>query len=121
MRIWYWSSDVCSSALFFKQRAVQEEAWRPLDAVLAALLRHVDHRLHVLLVGKAGFGLLLGHAALLHEIDIAEIGRPAGRDVGRALALQLLEQGLRLGCLEIGREACRERVRQYVLISVVAV
>src|SRR3546814_2144294 len=37
----------------FKQRAVQEEAWRPRDAVLAALLRHVDHRLHVLLVGKA--------------------------------------------------------------------
>src|SRR3546814_15898378 len=99
MRISDWSSDVCSSDL------------RPVGAVAQggvqhrAALRHVD--------------LLAAEHGLARALDIG------GARQGQQLVQRLRQdEVLRIGeqqVVEIGRPSCRERVFQYVLLSVVAV
>src|SRR3546814_16899674 len=97
MRISDWSSDVCSSDLLIEILA---------DALGADVELHVD-------LG-CGLPLIDGGRARIFERQILHILRdePDRRTVVLAVAQ-------RFG--EIGRASCRERVCQYVSISVVAV
>src|SRR3546814_20904315 len=92
MRISDWSSDVCSSDL------AGEEHNRELQA-LGGVQRHQrDHALVVVTLGDVvGVG---------HQTDLLE--ESGERPLGVA------------GLVQIGRASCRERVCQYVSISVVA-
>src|SRR3546814_20477352 len=91
MRISDWSSDVCSSDLLAVKAMEEELVLAYVDGALAGCL----------------FAAPRGDALYLGKIAV----RPGLQ--GRGLARRLLAQ--------IGRASCRERVCQYVLISVVAV
>src|SRR3546814_14232233 len=92
MRISDWSSDVCSSDLVGR---------RPGDRLDARRLPDPGPRPHL----RVEVGGL--------DVALLDLGRGDGvvGDVG----------GADLGAGEIGRASCRERVCQYVWISVVAV
>src|SRR3546814_17404107 len=98
MRISDWSSDVCSS-----------------DLVVAAPKRVARHRI---------FGVTVGIHRHGHAVDTLSDGR---RDVLEMMVRRLMGgiehggQPARIVFYQIGRAACRERVCQDVLISVVAV
>src|SRR3546814_20054632 len=117
MRISDWSSDVCSSDL----------ANSPVDAVLPT------QELADLLVGTGEE--LLGEFAHLDSCDVVDRLLDAADDrrvahqntfdeVARLLRLApdtARDPAARFGRIEIGRAACRERERQYWMISGVAV
>src|SRR3546814_20447193 len=121
MRISDWSSDVCSSDLLIVAHAATAVG-------LAAALP-------LLIVASPGAGPSAGNAVLPYVVAVAvalaflELHRHILRglhagDLGEALVILLLPvlaAGALLTFGNIGRSACRERVVQYVYISVVAV
>src|SRR3546814_12185625 len=106
MRISDWSSDVCSSDLLAEVLAE--------EVVQAAIL-----------VGEDGDRRIVAHRAdrLLLVLDhrmqdqLQILHRPADRDLTAAQRIPCQRPRL----VEIGRASCRERVCQYVWISVGAV
>src|SRR3546814_17655219 len=101
MRISDWSSDVCSSDL---PRLPEVEEHLLLVAVI---------------VGIAGRDLAAPVERKTHGFELAAHRGDVFRRPGGGMHL-VLEGGV-LGRQEIGRASCRERVCQYVLMSVVAV
>src|SRR3546814_12026004 len=101
MRISDWSSDVCSSDLELDLGHAQKGA---ADTV-PGIVRHavVEHRAAV----AAQLDRALG-AVLMKAVALQGDHRVGMRQLGHALRIQ------------IGRASCRERVCQYVSISVVA-
>src|SRR3546814_18204258 len=99
MRISDWSSDVCSSDLVVvRVRGLEAEANRIGVNVV------VDKK--VLPVVDRVVGVAVVRLAIRQEVEaVLRVGRQP-RDVGRQV--------------EIGRASCRERVCQYVSISVVS-
>src|SRR3546814_15839387 len=116
MRISDWSSDVCSSDLIFTHGLVSSQTgWGAATICDAPSLFQPQMR------NSCGSVLFL-----VHQLVGADPGHH-----GAQLGTRLLDRmsggprtgGLqfRLTCAEIGRASCRERVCQYVKISVVAV
>src|SRR3546814_19663545 len=101
MRISDWSSDVCSSDL----QQVVEQVGRLVHHALPATARSFDHRLHRFLADLLGD---LVEAAMEQARGVRAVG------IGAAAALDHRVER------NIGRASCRERVCQYVYISVVA-
>src|SRR3546814_19935287 len=93
MRISDWSSDVCSSDLTVAQTEEQPLA-------LFHLGKQPGGQHHAVAIGGAA---VLERDAMHHRIAVEPVIAPALRPI------------------EIGRASCRERVCQYVSISVVAV
>src|SRR3546814_13381399 len=106
MRISDWSSDVCSSDL---------KTMKPVLTLLGLGAACMACCLPVIAPALAGLGLTgIGIAGL----GVAALGWAAGLAIGVAfLAAGILWMRRR----QIGRASCRERVCQYVCISVVAV
>src|SRR3546814_15486672 len=101
MRISDWSSDVCSSDLFAGEG---EEAVRRRAAPLRIARREM---VADVAVGKAAKD---------------RVGQRVKRDIGIAMALKSMTmRDFYPADPQIGRTSCRERVGQYVYISVVAV
>src|SRR3546814_13343568 len=122
MRISDWSSDVCSSDLHgFRFRKLREfvhheaDGFRPHCATTLVFLpraigEEVSAKHFIEKRGDVGEGLSFG----LVDADVERDRQPfAGVDVAHAAQIHAGE--------EIGRAAGRERVCQYVWISVVAV
>src|SRR3546814_16715804 len=95
MRISDWSSDVCSSDLARRAPADVGVVAARADVEQQLLAGIVEHRRDHRDVGQVG-------AAVVGRVQRIDVTRPHGRP-------------------EIGRASCRERVCQYVYISVVAV
>src|SRR3546814_16423790 len=105
MRISDWSSDVCSSDL---RRLKGEERLR----------LHRLQRRDALEAGEEDRGNRLVAMDVHRPVDAAFIHRiPHAQHLGAALRRRIVPFAVE----EIGRASCRERVCQYVLISVVAV
>src|SRR3546814_15660941 len=98
MRISDWSSDVCSSDLLPDDEATRR----------AAMIRKA--RLQAQVAGALGAALMIAACNPSATDDAATAPATADRQALWANALR-----------EIGRASCRERVCQYVEISVVAV
>src|SRR3546814_10543599 len=101
MRISDWSSDVCSSDLLgglAQARRFGEHGFQKLQRNDFATF--VDHRVDA------------RHADVLEHGEVLDIGLAKGHPETDAPDF---------GQVEIGRASCRERVCQYVYISVVAV
>src|SRR3546814_14292061 len=111
MRISDWSSDVCSSDLF-DRLAPDYSAIRKSRHTIKVMAR--DNVLHP--QQKQFFQMALPEIfeGLTHSIADSEETIP-GKEVARIAALEMRE------VREIGRASCRERVCQYVSISVVGV
>src|SRR3546814_13929029 len=97
MRISDWSSDVCSSDL-------ADDVTRICFFDGLAISRHEHQRVRH-----------PHHAVEPHAVNVHALAVDAGADPQERDAVAML------GVHEIGREACRERVCQYVSITVVAV
>src|SRR3546814_13676163 len=105
MRISDWSSDVCSSDLRLHRRAVTASQDDAAEEV--PLVREIHRRVAQGMAAALGVGGIHRRAASL------EVGELAGSIVGAHQDPAAIAQ--------IGRASCRERVGQYVEISVVAV
>src|SRR3546814_11050148 len=95
MRISDWSSDVCSSDLARAKRQCLDDVMTASDAAIDQNLAHPRYAIRDF--GKrsnGGLGVVELHSAMI---------------------------GYRYAIGQIGRASCRERVCQYVYISVVAV
>src|SRR3546814_13984031 len=101
MRISDWSSDVCSSDL---GTGIDQ----PYPRANAGLYARIAERGAVVSEYLPGTGVHRGHFPARNRII-----------AGLSLGVLVVEAAERSG--EIGRAACRERVCQYVSISVVAV
>src|SRR3546814_18643226 len=113
MRISDWSSDVCSSDLLsFGQVVAQVLAQRGL---VGAVVEHVVGDLE----GVAQREAVVVQPCLHRRIGAGQQrAQPGGRgEQHRGLAFDHAQVG---GFVQIGRASCRERVCQYVYISVVA-
>src|SRR3546814_9985964 len=93
LRISDWSSDVCSSDLLLRGRLGPHAEVDILEQFVEAL-------------GAHGF-TVNESATLFHSLGMLTLGAASG--------------AIGLNASEIGRASCRERVCQYVSISVVAV
>src|SRR3546814_4603310 len=102
MRISDWSSDVCSSDLLDRTFEFDHRLGHAFDAVFDQRVDDVAHRNRT--IKLAGVRRLTDQDDLL-AVDVL------GTDFGFAVAFRV----------EIGRASCRERVCQYVSITVVAV
>src|SRR3546814_20211341 len=120
MRISDWSSDVCSSDLPARKlvrlgQLVQNRRIFKSGDVLGnrlALGHHPQQAPHDL--AGAGLGQILAKAYVFGFSDGADfLGYPVAQLLGNGIGFIALGQ--------IGRASCRERVCQYVSISVVAV
>src|SRR3546814_18187633 len=123
MRISDWSSDVCSSDLFILANGVKELEQEALKAILskyslspddASVVEFLRNRTKVFLDIDAW-------GRDVSEVDMIRLAREKGllttpyvfcEDDASAMA--------EAGAATIGRASCRERVCQYVSISVVA-
>src|SRR3546814_19858703 len=103
MRISDWSSDVCSSDL-------DAEHLANLAGPFDAHLRLLELRLGVEIGNRGNVFRIVGP---LPAVSVAE---RVLRELWRDTAAEILTEPA-----QIGRGSCRERVCQYVLISVVAV
>src|SRR3546814_16621504 len=136
MRISDWSSDLCSSDLFYwyigpETSTIHEAGSRPL----AKLFSHILQRPIKIAPGDTGSGpciglcqsdgkiLTLAHgrrwaqasAGVIIDAGLASgttTGYPANDNIPKSVASAHSEQ-----LLEIGRATCRERVCKYVYIS----
>src|SRR3546814_12065415 len=116
MRISDWSSDVCSSDLRAARIAARDLGGvdQHGDAVDRAPVRYIALAAH-----RRARGDVIGGAARGREIDIARIAQ--GDDIGARFERAGIDGGRRHPAFQIGRASGRERVCQYVSISVVAV
>src|SRR3546814_13694561 len=105
MRISDWSSDVCSSDLIDLDLGWAITSDLTLDASMN------------LLDSKYGKYLTIGQ--LLNSIATGDPAPPGARSIGYAASGKSLLRASAFS--ELGRAACRERVCQYVYISVFAV
>src|SRR3546814_18237664 len=133
MRIWDWSSDVCASDLPGPDLASLRI--RPADRLLVAggpreveALRDNPHlsgadlaKVRAFRRGKAWIAILCMIAVVaLAALDVLSIGVAAIIAIGVILVTRCIDSEEAWGT-KIGRASCRERVCQYVSISVVAV
>src|SRR3546814_18255314 len=118
MRISDWSSDVCSSDLFGSRegliQAVHDMRVPAMEKARQERLAEIDR------AGRTDLEALLG-ALLLPIIEVLppDERRSFAKFMLRLLTLDDAEHPF-LRSIEIGRASGRERVCQYVLISVVA-
>src|SRR3546814_11219888 len=114
MRISDWSSDVCSSDL------LGDEPLRPWDAAARAVSTAAKAKVAIVF-GCERTGLTNEELDLCHAVTMIP-ANPGYSSLNLSQAVQVLAYELRKASLpeENGRASCRERVCQYVSISVVA-
>src|SRR3546814_15761840 len=123
MRISDWSSDVCSSDLTVEARTVLD--WSAVNGtgVSTAILPEAQNGLFDFTVSMGNGGPLLQQLQMLPAGDYVLEGHSIGIEQparSRPYWIVRCQTGGEIG-REIGSASCRERVCQYVNISVVAV
>src|SRR3546814_15067209 len=117
MRISDWSSDVCSSDLIEARWLYRQEAVRILEEpeIGCEGVFRADQRAQA--IEDRAFGGVAAEHIVERLFDVAALPAIVARvEQGAVIAI-----GMTISVLQIGRASCRERVCQFVSISVVAV